>query len=180
MNRALVACLFVTAILFAAIVANAAPDAAFDTVTVAPVQVIQPEVATAWQSVLTSVLTALATALVPLIGLLGVKLHNLIAAKVKNEQLRGMLERLAGEATKVVQSVAQQGIAAVDPSKSPKANGEAAKAAALASLKASLGGDKGLVEMKKVLGLPDDKALGDVLSTAIESKVHEMKVAKST
>lgn len=170
-------------ILFLALsgVVAASIDAGLPLPTAPPVavtaQVTQTEApASQWTQLLNEILKAVVLVIVlPILTLLGKKLHDWIDAKVKNEKVRGVLNRLDDAAVKVVQDVAQRGVGALDVSKSAKFNAGAAKAAAMESLKTHLGGDAGAAELKKVLGLPDDKAVADVMSTAIESSVLDLK-----
>lgn len=113
---------------------------------------------------------ALAPVLMALVGLLALKLHQYIAAKVKNTMVQGILTRLNDTAMTVVQEVEQTVVSKLDPTKPLADNGKAAKDAAVASLKTHLG-QKGLDEVKQVLGIGDTD-LEKVIVSIIESKVH--------
>lgn len=115
-------------------------------------------------------LQVLAPVFLALLGLLAKKAHDLIAAKVKNETVKGILDRLDDTALTVVQEVEQTVVSKLDPTKPLPDNGAAAKAAAIASLKTHLG-QKGLDEIKTVLGV-GDSALEQIIVSYIESKVH--------
>jgi len=122
-----------------------------------------------------SALQILAPVFLALLGVLAAKIHSLIAAKVKNEKVKGILDRLDDAALTVVQSVEQSVIPKLDPTKTAAENGAVAKAAAIAELKTHLG-EKGIAEAKQVLGV-GDSALEQIISSYIESKVHEVSSA---
>lgn len=133
----------------------------------------------AWLNQLVSIIMLVVLSLVSTaLGALAKKAHEWLATKVKNEKVRGVLDRLDDAAVKVVQAVEQSVVKSLDQTKSPGANAEAAKTAAMTSLKTQLGGDAGAEELRTVLGLNDAKAVEDMLSTAIESAVHELKAKK--
>lgn len=121
-------------------------------------------------SIALTALLGLAPLLLVLLGSLATRLHALINAKVKNTTLSGILNRLDDAALVAVQSVEQTVVSKLDPSKPLGDNAAAAKAAAITELKTHLG-QKGLDEIKSVLGI-DDTSLDQVLVSYIESKVH--------
>jgi hypothetical protein len=114
-------------------------------------------------------LQVLSPVFIALLGLVAKKLHDLIAARVRNEKLNGILTRLNDTAWTVVTEVEQTIVSKLDP-KNPAVGLAAAKAAALANLKTHLG-RRGLDELKRILGIADTD-LETVLVSYIESKVH--------
>ena len=115
-------------------------------------------------------LKVLAPIFLALLGLLAAKLHDYIVAKVKNEKLQGLLSRLEQAALTAVTEVEQAVVSKLDPNIPLGENAKVAKDAALASLKTHMG-PTGLNELKAILGV-DDKAVDQILSSHIESKVH--------
>ena len=131
------------------------------------------------QSILVTCLIGLATAVFgPLLALVTKKLHDLIDAKVKNEKVRGILDRLDDTAATVVQSVEQQVVSKLDPTKPLADNGKAARDAAIAELKTHLG-QKGLDEAKTILGISTDNALDQIIVSYIESHVLQVNQAQA-
>jgi hypothetical protein len=115
----------------------------------------------------------LSPVIIALLGLLAKRLLDLIDARVKNETIKGILERLDQTALTVVTEVQQTIVDNLDPN-APRDSLLKARDAAVANLKTLLG-KKGLDDIKKVLGLPDD-GLDKILITFVESKVHELKL----
>lgn len=112
----------------------------------------------------------------PLVGLFvawaSMMLPAWIKAKVKNESVAGVLERLTSLAFTVVQEIQQTVVSGLGD----KATVEELKAArdrAIETLKAHLG-PKGLKELMTVLGLADSAAVEKLLITFIESAVHNL------
>lgn len=103
-----------------------------------------------------------------------------VDARVKNEQVRGVLDRLVDESILVVQAVEQSVVktAKSESAADPKQVAADAKAAAMAALRTQLGGDAGALRLKKVLGLETDAEVEAILSTAIESGVHKLRKGK--
>jgi hypothetical protein len=112
----------------------------------------------------------------PLVGLFvawaSMMLPAWIKAKVKNESVAGVLERLTQLAFTVVQEVQQTIVSGLGD----KATAEELKKArdtAITTLRSHLG-EKGLKELMAVLGLADSAALDKLLVTFIESAVHNL------
>lgn len=119
-------------------------------------------------------LMLLGPALLALLGYGVVKLNQLIAAKVKNEAIKGILSRLDQAALDAVKSVYQS---YVEPLKAAGALDDAAKAkakaAALENIKGFMG-EKGIKEAMKVLGLEGDK-MDDALANKVEAVIADQK-----
>jgi hypothetical protein len=112
----------------------------------------------------------------PLVGLFvawaSMMLPAWIKAKVKNESVAGVLERLSQLAFSVVTEIQQTIVSGLGD----KATSEEllkARDLAIANLKSHLG-TKGLKELMTVLGLADDAAVTKLLITFIESAVHNL------
>jgi hypothetical protein len=116
----------------------------------------------------------LSPVLIALLGLLAKRLVDLINARVKNETVRGVLDRLDQTALAVVTEVQQTFVDHLDAN-SPADSWQKARDLALVNLKTLLG-PKGLDDTKKVLGI-DDGSLQKILITFVESKVHELRTA---
>jgi hypothetical protein len=114
----------------------------------------------------------LSPVVIALLGLLAKKLIDLINARVKNEAVQGILDRLDQTALAVVTQIQQTVVDNLDPS-APKESLIKARDAALANLKTLLG-QKGLDDIKNVLGLGDD-SLDKILVMFIEKRVHDLK-----
>lgn len=117
----------------------------------------------------------------PLVGLFvawaSAKLPALISARVKNESVAGVLERLTALAFTVVTEVQQTVVSGLGD----KANAEALKGArdqAITTLKGHLG-PKGIKELMTVLGMKTSEAFEKLLITYIESAVHNLKASKA-
>lgn len=115
----------------------------------------------------------------PIVGLFvmwaSAMLPQWIKAKVKNESVAGVLERLTALTFTVVSEVQQTVVSNLGD----KANAEALLAArdqALATLKTHLG-PKGIKELMTVLGIQTSDAFDKLLVTFIESAVHNLKSA---
>jgi hypothetical protein len=117
-------------------------------------------------------LQVLSPVILALLGLFAKKLLQLIDARVRNETMRGILERLDQTALAVVSEVQQTVVDHLD-AKAPKDSLLQARNAALLNLRALLG-TKGLDEMKRILGL-SEQDVEKLLITQIESKVHLLK-----
>lgn len=113
----------------------------------------------------------------PVIGLLvtwaSLKLPQWVKAKVKNESVSGVLERLSLLAMNVVMEVQQTFVSTLKEPTTEQL--KEARDKAIAALKAHLG-PKGLQELKDVLGLDGDTALERLIITFIESAVHTLKL----
>ncbi len=117
----------------------------------------------------------------PLVGLFvawaSAKLPALISARVKNESVAGVLERLTQLTFTVVTEVQQTIVSGLGD----KATSEEllkARDSALATLKAHLGA-KGIKELKQVLGIETSEAFDKLLITFVESAVHNLKASKA-
>jgi len=106
------------------------------------------------------------------IGLAVNELKKWMASRVKNERARGILERLADASVTVVAEV-EQTVRSKTKDLPARERANAAKEAAIASLKSHLG-PKGLIELQQVLGL-SGLGLESVLSSKIEAQVHQAK-----
>lgn len=127
--------------------------------------------------IITLIITVVPLILTPLLAFIGIKLHTLIDTKVKNEKLKGILDRLNDTAFTVVQSIEQTVVSKLDPTKPLADDGKAVLAAALAELKTHLG-QKGLDEMKTVLGYPSDMSIDKILTSYLEAHVHAVNQAQ--
>lgn len=119
--------------------------------------------------------------IVALLGALGTVaaayLTSLIRNKVKNENLRALLDRVDDFAFDAVRAVWQASVeAAKADGKLTKEDAKAAKDAAIAALKAYLG-EKGLAELKATFGTDDN--VEKVLDAKIEKAVYDAKRAGS-
>ncbi len=101
-----------------------------------------------------------------------------IRARVRNDAVSGVLDRLAQLAFNVVQEV-QQTVVSSLPDKANKDALLAARDQALATLKSHLG-EKGLRELMTVLGLKDEGAVVKLLLSYIESSVLTLKTSTPT
>lgn len=114
----------------------------------------------------------------PLVGLFvtwaSMMLPAWIKAKVKNESVAGVLERLSTLAFTVVTEV-QQTVVSVLGDKATVEQLKAARDQAITTLKAHLG-PKGIKELMDVLGIKTDEALDKLIVTYIESAVHNLKL----
>lgn len=116
----------------------------------------------------------------PLVGLFitwaSMQLPALIKAKVKNESVAGVLDRLTQLAFTVVTEVQQTVVSGLGD----KANTEALKGArdqAITTLKGHLG-PKGIKELTTVLGIQTSEALDKMIVSYIESAVHNLKTSQ--
>ncbi len=117
----------------------------------------------------------LADALIVLFGIVAAKLVAFLSAHTKSVQVQAALVRLASVSDTVVREVAQT---TVDELKAASSSGtltttEARTAAGTAFTKAkeNLGGDKGMADIKKILGVDD---VGALLTTHLEAAVHKL------
>lgn len=127
-------------------------------------------------SAMTSIVQVMLPVLLGLLGWVGVKVHAWLTTNVKNEKLRGILDRLYEAAATVVKEVEQAVVSKLDPNVSPAQNAETARQAALTSLKTHLG-PTGLAELKAILGL-EDVPLEQLLLSYIEAAVKTMNTMK--
>ena len=121
-------------------------------------------------------LKALSPVILALIGWIGVRLNQYIAAKVKNEKMQGMLTRLNEVTLDAVKEVQQTFMGALE--KPTKEDMLKARDMALASIKSHMGA-KGLTEAKKVLGVDKPEDLEKMLLSLLESRVLDLKMAKA-
>lgn len=120
-------------------------------------------------------LKALSPVILGLIGIIGMRLNQWIAAKVKNEKMQGMLSRLNDVAIDAVKEVEQTFVSALEnPTKEDFVK---ARDQALATIKTHMG-QRGLSEMKKVLGIENEGDLEKILLNLLESRVHDLKMSK--
>lgn len=117
----------------------------------------------------------IAPALTALLAWATVQLSGWIKAKVRNEKVAGVLDRLGQLVFHVVQEVEQTVVSAL-PDKTDKSALLVARDQALNTLRSHLG-DKGLRELMTVLGLKDDDAVVKLLLSYIESAVLTMKMS---
>lgn len=114
----------------------------------------------------------------PVVGLIimwaSLRLPAWVKAKVQNESVAGVLERLMTLAFTVVQEVQQTFVSNLNEPTTEQLT--IARDKAIASLKAYLG-PKGIEELKKVLGLDGDTAVERLIITFIESAVHNLKMS---
>lgn len=113
----------------------------------------------------------------------GVAVKNLIATKVQNEAVKGVLTRLDDAVFAVVKELEQTvaaGLreAAADGKITPEEVAKI-KQAALDKVKSYVG-PKGLDTALAVLGLKDASALDALISGRVEAAVHDVKAAKET
>ena len=115
----------------------------------------------------------------PLIGLFvawaSAKLPALINARVKNESVAGVLDRLSALAFTVVTEVQQTVVSGLGD-KATVDELKKARDQAIATLKTHLG-EKGIKELMDVLGIKTPDAVEKLLITYIESAVHNLKTA---
>lgn len=117
----------------------------------------------------------IAPALTALLAWATVQLSGWVKAKVRNEKVAGVLDRLGQLAFHVVQETEQTVVSEL-PDKADKSALLAARNQALATLKSHLG-DKGLQELVAVFGFKDDNAIVKLLISYIESAVMTMKTS---
>lgn len=122
------------------------------------------------------------TKLIPtILDAIGVLLCALIAyatmylkSKTKNTKVLGALDRFDQVAEDAVKDAQQRVIGSIKPGDDLKQVLADAKVSAVDSVKAHYG-EKGLEELKKILGWDD---IQKNLSTKIEAKVHDLKIEK--
>jgi len=120
-------------------------------------------------------LKALSPVILALIGWIGVRLNQWIAAKVKNEQMAGMLYRLNEVAVDAVKEVQQTFVNSLEkPTKEDLAK---AKEMAMASIKTRLGA-RGVADMKKVIGLQTPEDVEKMLQGLLEARVLDLKTTQ--
>jgi len=112
----------------------------------------------------------------PVVGLLiaiaSAYLPSWIKAKVKNESVAGVLERLTTLAFSVVTEIQQTIVSGLGDKATPEEL-KKARDTAIATLRSHLG-EKGLKEIMTVLGLADAAAVDKLLITFVESAVHNL------
>jgi len=113
--------------------------------------------------------------LVALLGLVAKRVSDLIAAKVTNEKIRGILSRLDQITYTAVNEVEQAYVSNL-PDNATVAEMAKAKSAAIESARAHLG-PRGLAEIKAVLGLDENGDMDKLLGSYVESRVREMKLS---
>ena len=127
-----------------------------------------------FENIYMNALVYLGPALLLLLGWLMLKGKELIAQKVSNEAVRGMLTRLSDTTETAVKAVHQ---AFVDPLKKGGTFSDEdkaiAKQMALAEIKSHFG-EKGIKELMHILGW-DEKNVDQNLSTKVEAKVADLK-----
>lgn len=137
-------------------------------------------------------LAYLSPVLTALLGWISVRLAAWIKAKTKNELVGGMLIRLSTSIISLVREAEQTSVLAIKKAKSSDSPGgevltpeEAAdvRATVLDSFKA-LWGDKGMEELRTVLGLDGVESVDRLLVSKIEEAVHlekrEAEIVKRT
>lgn len=107
-----------------------------------------------------------------LVTWLGLQLRSWLAAKIKNEKARGILERLDDFIEASVKEVEQATLSSLTDVK--PGDLVAAKNAAIAAVKSHLG-SKGIGELMAVLGLKEDGAAEKFIATQLEAKVFDLK-----
>lgn len=98
-----------------------------------------------------------------------------LKSKTKNAQVLGALDRLDQVTEDAVKDAQQRVVSSVKPGDNLNQVLTEAKASALDSVKSHYG-EKGIQELKKVLGWDD---VQKNLSTKIEAKVHDLKLEKA-
>jgi len=121
-------------------------------------------------------LKALSPVFLALLGWVALRVQQLIAAKVKNEKVAGILGRLNEVAFDAVKEVQQTFVSKLE--KPTTEDFVKAKDQALAAIKSHMGA-KGLVEAKKVLGIENEGDLEKMLLGLLESRVHDLKMSKA-
>lgn len=124
----------------------------------------------------------LSPAIATLLAWLVARLAQLITAKVKSEYLRGVLVRLDDTVFAAVREVQQT---VVDDLKSASPDGRLTQAQqqqikqdVMAKIKSHLG-MKGLEEIAQILGLDGATGVENLISTKVESAVHDLKVTRT-
>ena len=120
------------------------------------------------------VVKALSPVLVALLGLIGVKINQMLQAKIKNVTLEGILSRLNDTALNAVKEVEQTFVSRLQNA-TPE-DWAKAKQMALDTIKAHMG-PKGLAELQGILGLTDPAAIDKYIVTILESRVHDINTA---
>lgn len=120
------------------------------------------------------IVTSLGALLCALIGMLTVY----VKSKTGNTKVQGAMDRLDQVMEDAVKATQQQVVSAIKPTDNMAQALADAKAAAIASAKAHYG-EKGIEELKKILGW-DDALLEKNMSTKVEAKVHDLKTETKT
>jgi hypothetical protein len=126
-----------------------------------------------WQQILLPLVLVVSAALTLALGWVARKYGLFVDARIKNELVNGILQRLGEAAFRVVREVQQT---VVDALKEGEWNAEKAaevKDLALAKLKEYLG-PKGIAEAMDILGL-NEEGLDKLFGTLIEAEVHDLK-----
>lgn len=118
--------------------------------------------------------------ILPALGLVmlyaSLRLPAWIKSKVTNQQIAGIIDRVAQLAFVVVQEIQQTVVASLKANETKPSEEQllAARDKAIATLKSHLG-SKGLIEIKDALKLTDDTAVEKLLTSFIESAVLMLK-----
>jgi hypothetical protein len=134
------------------------------------------------QDVETVGLLLLKGVIIPALGVvtlyLAARVPGWIAAKVGNQRIAGILDRIAQLAFTVVQEIQQTVITKLreseDADEPTRDQLSAARDQAITTLKSHLG-PKGLLEIKQALQLTDDTAVEKLITSFIESAVLMLK-----
>lgn len=124
------------------------------------------------------VVKALSPILVALLGLIGVKINQMLQAKIKNVTLEGILARLNDTVWNSVKEVEQTFVSNL-PDNANADDFAKAKQMALDTIKSHMG-PKGLAELQNILGLNDPAAVDKYIVTILESRVHDLQTTKAT
>ncbi len=118
-----------------------------------------------------------AAALGALLCILAKEASSYFKSKTTNTKVQGMLDRLDTVMEDAVKSTQQSVVDSIKPGDNLAQALASAKTAALDSVKSHFG-EKGLEEVKNVLGW-DSVLLEKNLSTKLEAKVHDLKLARA-
>lgn len=132
--------------------------------------------------------TAIENALVPLLPVITTALGTLLCAliayaisfiksKTKNAKAQAALDRLDQVMEDAVKATQQAVVSSIKPGDDMAKALADAKAAAIDSAKSHYG-PQGIEELKKILGW-DDSLLAKNMDTKVESKVHDLKLART-
>lgn len=115
------------------------------------------------------VVTALGTLSCALIGMLTVY----VKSKTNNTKVQGAMDRFDQVMEDAVKATQQSVVSSIKPGDNMTQALADAKASAIASAKSHYG-EKGIEELKKILGW-DDALLEKNMSVKVEAKVHDLK-----